>query len=124
MFNVCWRTKGNSCDNGLMRTSVHPRRSCLATMCEPPGKCLLLCISQEHDVETPYGMLHVVIRGAPKGNKPAILTYHDVGLNREYCVGVLTDAPVSALIKGDNWLSTFTLHAHTHIHTQTHTFSA
>lgn len=28
-------------------------------------------------------MLHVVIRGAPKGNKPAILTYHDVGLNRE-----------------------------------------
>ena len=42
------------------------------------------CVSQEHDVETPYGMLHVVIRGAPKGNKPAILTYHDVGLNREY----------------------------------------
>ncbi|KAJ0069522.1 hypothetical protein NL108_008467, partial [Boleophthalmus pectinirostris] len=40
-------------------------------------------VLQEHDVETPYGMLHVVIRGAPKGNKPAILTYHDVGLNRE-----------------------------------------
>lgn len=42
------------------------------------------CPPQEHDVETPYGMLRVVIRGAPKGNKPAILTYHDVGLNREY----------------------------------------
>lgn len=42
------------------------------------------CPPQEHDVETPYGTLRVVIRGAPKGNKPAILTYHDVGLNREY----------------------------------------
>ncbi|XP_066515049.1 protein NDRG4, partial [Hoplias malabaricus] len=44
---------------------------------------------KEHDIDTPYGMLHVVIRGAPKGNKPAILTYHDVGLNRKYtCVCV------------------------------------
>lgn len=45
---------------------------------------LVFFVWQEHDIETPYGMLHVVIRGAPKGNKPAILTYHDVGLNREY----------------------------------------
>uniref|UniRef100_A0A3B3IP22 NDRG family member 4 n=1 Tax=Oryzias latipes TaxID=8090 RepID=A0A3B3IP22_ORYLA len=43
------------------------------------------CWDGEHDVETAYGTLHVVIRGAPKGNKPAILTYHDVGLNHKLC---------------------------------------
>uniref|UniRef100_A0A8C6MBB7 Protein NDRG2 n=1 Tax=Nothobranchius furzeri TaxID=105023 RepID=A0A8C6MBB7_NOTFU len=48
---------------------------CACQLCEPPFE----------GFRTPYGMLHVVIRGAPKGNKPAILTYHDVGLNHKLC---------------------------------------
>ena len=40
--------------------------------------------TQEDDIETPFGNMHVAIQG--DRSKQAILTFHDIGLNREYII--------------------------------------
>ena len=43
----------------------------------------LSCSLQEHSVETPHGVLHVTLHGTRTTRRPAILTFHDVGLDSE-----------------------------------------
>lgn len=38
-----------------------------------------MLLIQEDDVETAYGSMRIIVQG--DRSKPAILTYHDIGLN-------------------------------------------
>uniref|UniRef100_A0A8C7WQ82 Protein NDRG2 n=1 Tax=Oryzias sinensis TaxID=183150 RepID=A0A8C7WQ82_9TELE len=42
-------------------------------------------IMHEHTVETPHGVLHVTLHGSRTSRRPAILTFHDVGLDSKSC---------------------------------------
>uniref|UniRef100_A0A8C5W7C3 NDRG family member 2 n=1 Tax=Microcebus murinus TaxID=30608 RepID=A0A8C5W7C3_MICMU len=41
--------------------------------------------AKTHSVETPYGSVTFTVYGTPKPKRPAIFTYHDVGLNYKSC---------------------------------------
>ncbi|XP_020385434.1 protein NDRG1-like isoform X1 [Rhincodon typus] len=56
---------------------------------EANAKSFQVLETQEHDVETPLGTIRVAVRGTPKGSRPVILTFHDIGMNYKSCFDAL-----------------------------------
>ncbi|KAM6904050.1 protein NDRG1a [Lycodopsis pacificus] len=58
---------------------------------ELPGlrEAVLQLVIKETDVETAYGRIHCTMKGVPKGDRPVILTFHDIGLNQKTCWSTL-----------------------------------
>lgn len=50
---------------------------------------ILLDQGQEHKIETPHGVLHVTLHGSRTTRRPAVLTFHDVGLDSKSCFSPL-----------------------------------
>ncbi|XP_068097180.1 protein NDRG2 isoform X2 [Hyperolius riggenbachi] len=50
---------------------------------------LLQVQEQKHSIETPFGTVTVTIQGSPKPKRPAIVTFHDVGMDHKLCFETL-----------------------------------
>ncbi|XP_076868113.1 protein NDRG2 isoform X2 [Brachyhypopomus gauderio] len=46
---------------------------------------ILLDQGKEHEIETPHGLLHVTLHGSGNTRRPAVLTFHDVGMDSKSC---------------------------------------
>jgi len=69
---------------------------------------VIMC--QEQDIRTPFGPMRVVIQGERR--LPAIVTYHDIGLNSKFCcvfeLGMLVTFPRKLII---TWLKVIYSHS-------------
>ncbi|XP_062416349.1 protein NDRG2 isoform X3 [Pungitius pungitius] len=62
---------------------------CLSSQDAELAARILLDQGQEHSIETPHGVLHVTLHGTRTTRRPAILTFHDVGLDNKSCFSPL-----------------------------------
>lgn len=60
--------------------------------------CNKCCPLQEHNIETPHGVVHVTLHGTGATRRPAILTVHDVGQESECLLAAVSGALLTSAL--------------------------